>query len=772
MRRHNCRRARRSSPCETGAALVLVLLGIFILMAIGVFIVLALDRNTDLRSAFQRNVAGFAAAEAGLNVGAAQVLTAMQGFSLPTNCTPQSFALNGRTVTYTLSVPGNAPGDCTPRTTVETLTMGRYAQLNAIVHQYNLTSTARNMLGYTEASISNQFHANLIPVFQFAAFYKNDLEILPSPPMDINGRVHTNGDLYLNSDSCGGPITGGLNILGQIDIVGNLYRGRKDSSQAWNNVYISLDGTPGNMQVLGAAGPGDIGCAGGGTRQVMQSEWQSFNQRISVGVSGITLPNVDSLLCTPWDVAACGGAGGVYWQNANLRIVLDTTQTGAIVQNGSNYEYDTNNCMGQPNPPGPCLYPIRIVNADGSVNDPLTSALLQFMQTHPGALTYTDVPIATPNWDCYGVDANCESDAYNNAGAYSRTDYAPSFPTAGMRYERNQTCTRTRLPRDQIRPDGSNYCDDYRYGGFYNWREKRPILMLNIDWMALDEYNRNNGNVFFDPNTTTNGGVVVFLSVKGAKSAGGNNYGVRLYDAARLPRDDTNSGISFAMDTAAYVTGNFNCPAVDTSGGDAVPAACGPAKRPSSIVADTINVLSCAWIDPIACGGPGGGGYQTGADYWAPGSPNGCGGGCRPRDESSTTSGDPNALETVINAAFLAGNDTTVGGLYSGGLENYPRFHEDWGSTGQRFWYQGSFVSLDVPRHSCFAVVEMGATDDSDFSCNTYGVGVQGFWGATRYNPPPRRWFYDVSYNNSTNLPPLTPRFVDLDLVYFTQVFQ
>jgi len=61
-----------------------------------------------------------------------------------------------------------------------------------------------------------------IPIFQFAVFYTDDLEINPGPDMTLTGRVHTNGDLYLN---CGGTLTLDSNY---VHAVGDLFRRRKD----------------------------------------------------------------------------------------------------------------------------------------------------------------------------------------------------------------------------------------------------------------------------------------------------------------------------------------------------------------------------------------------------------------------------------------------------------------------------------------------------------------------------------------------------------------
>jgi hypothetical protein len=99
---------------------------------------------------------------------------------------------------------------------------------------------------------------------------------------------------------------------------------------------------------------------------------------------------------------------------------------------------------------------------------------------------------------------------------------------------------------------------------------------------------------------------------------------------------------------------------------------------------------------------------------------------------------------TQIQTAFLAGTNSTGGaegaagrdsGGYNGGLESFPRLHEDW--NGDTLTYVGSFVSLSAPRH------------------------VDGPWvyGTPHYTAPLRAWSYDADFEDPSSLPPLCPRF-------------
>jgi hypothetical protein len=116
-------------------------------------------------------------------------------------------------------------------------------------------------------------------------------------------------------------------------------------------------------------------------------------------------------------------------------------------------------------------------------------------------------------------------------------------------------------------------------------------------------------------------------------------------------------------------------------------------------------------------------------------------------DAASGPGSEPNASDTVVNAAFLSGTDVSDGspGDYSGGLENYPRFHENW--SGDTFTYRGSFVSLGTPLH------------------------VDGRWDDQVYTPPARDFDFDTDFRDVAQLPPLAPRFVYLKQLLFARQF-
>ena len=96
------------------------------------------------------------------------------------------------------------------------------------------------------------------------------------------------------------------------------------------------------------------------------------------------------------------------------------------------------------------------------------------------------------------------------------------------------------------------------------------------------------------------------------------------------------------------------------------------------------------------------------------------------------------ASSNTVNAAILAGAVYTTLGNYSGGMENFQRFLENWSSA--TYTYNGSLVKM-------FASV---------YATNAWGK-------ANVYNPPTRQYSYDLNFNDPAKLPPLTP---SLQIIY------
>ena len=765
------RQLTRRGHGERGMTILVVLIMILLMTAIGAVIMLGVDRNTEMRGTYQKTVAGFQAAEAGINVGAATVMDKMGNNLAPSgsDCNPNfggsPLSINGRTVTYTLS-------GCGQSAALQALPADDpFAGVNADVYTYTLTSNAVDSSGFTEGNLKMQFYARQIPVFQFLNFTTADLPLTPGTPTVSAGRIHTNGSLYLDTlpTDCGGSGSGGggLQVMGPITFVGSMYRGSRTPNTSGGHVWISTDGTQAHEVIFGLASQGDTSCGPGSTRgPISQQELNTFGGRVR-NVKNITLPGGYDLYCAPWDCPGTMPAGAnVYWQKADLRLVLDLTASPAHLSGSF----------------GPALPPINVVDASGNVIASATAALHTMMQGAPGILTYTDVP-TSGTIDCRasitGNHANCES-TYS-----SGSNYTPKFPGTTSTCPVAQTSTRS--ARALI--TSNNYCYDYRYGGYYDWKDAKPRILLNVDWMALEEYNHNDSNVFFNPAGATpgNNGLVIYLTVKGLNSTGVNNYGVRIFDAARAHFATTDPGVTFATDEAIYVAGNFNCATPNTSGGNGVPETCGTGGQTStSIVGDKEDNLSCAWMASSVATTPCSN-FSTGSYQW-PGWSNGNMSTYRLLDENSTTAplipGYPNpatpsgspAATTFYNFALLAGFDPTWCPTDHTGLScasiwvtgGSPSLDENW--TGQQEWWVNSSVSLDTSHHTCYAYYTgINPTNDPSFSCSTYTA--QG--GLTQaYAPPNRNFFYDTSFNTPANWPPLTPFFVSLRQVLFTQPLQ
>jgi hypothetical protein len=257
----------------------------------------------------------------------------------------------------------------------------------------------------------------------------------------------------------------------------------------------------------------------------------------------------------------------------------------------------------------------------------------------------------------------------------------------------------------------------------------------------------------------------------------GQETAVRIVDAAQLPSagPENQWGMSVVTNAPVYLVGTYNGNEQGTSssplaGGDT------PNKSqimspdanevPSMIVGDSINLLSNNYWTPA-----GQSVTINGQSYtFANGAPTG---------DSVLTNYDGSwsthmaaAADTEYAAAFVSGNVPTTNSAashtlsdgskstyyYSGGVENYMRYNEDWGSANVR--YRGSIVSYF-----------------------TSGVAT-GYWDNAKYGVPKnRQWAYDNMfagpsgpsggpYADGSHYPPGSPNVGNMQIVNFADLSQ
>ena len=183
---------------------------------------------------------------------------------------------------------------------------------------------------------------------------------------------------------------------------------------------------------------------------------------------------------------------------------------------------------------------------------------------------------------------------------------------------------------------------------------------------------------------------------------------VRVTNGKQLP----SAGLGLATSFPLYIWKDYN---VQTDSSHSVLGQIGttnalPYTYPACCMADSISILSDSWTD-------------TGKTW---------------------VSGGPSAGSTTINAGMLEGivqtnpNNTSnpigLNGDYSGGVENFMRLLEDW--TGQTLTYNGSIVVLFY----------------SEYATNSWRQ-TGGY-----YSAPTRHWAFDLNFENSAKIPPLTPK--------------
>jgi len=213
---------------------------------------------------------------------------------------------------------------------------------------------------------------------------------------------------------------------------------------------------------------------------------------------------------------------------------------------------------------------------------------------------------------------------------------------------------------------------------FRNYRENsnQNVIVTQIDIAKLNSsgYFPINGLIYA---TRTD-------AVPAAGQSSATSHGIRLVNGSQIGPGGYAGGLAMVTNNPLYVQGDFNT----------------INKRSVGLISDAMNILSNNWND------------------------------------SNTSFSNRNATDTTINAGFISGTVPTTGSAYSGGLENYPRFLENW--SGRNANINGAFINL----------------------WNSQVATGQWSYGGNNYTAPARNWAYDSSLKTSP--PPYGPVGVEI----------
>jgi len=201
---------------EQGVATLVALIIMGMLLLIGLAAVNTSEDEVTIAGNELQEMRAFYAAEAGLESAAAVMNIEFDSTGKPPAVMPTgSTDINGCEVAYATYDTANG-GVAEQRQ----LSSGTLAGLHALVKPYTLKATAVSVVDNAKVSLAQNFESALVPIFQFAVFYGNDLEVAPGPSMNLIGRVHSNGDMYVQANN-------DLQMDSYVTAAGSIYHGRK-----------------------------------------------------------------------------------------------------------------------------------------------------------------------------------------------------------------------------------------------------------------------------------------------------------------------------------------------------------------------------------------------------------------------------------------------------------------------------------------------------------------------------------------------------------------
>lgn len=284
------------TKCESGIALITVLLILVLMGALLQGFILSVNSDQQLISTDRKHNQAFYGALAGLEQMTADLGNLFLTNFRPTTAQITALAANPPAVAHiSFILPGGGDGyQITPESEeIRNIPTGPYEGMVGLVRPYTMTVTAR-AFDSGEVQLQRRLQTVAIPVFQFGFFSESDLSYFSGTDFDFGGRVHTNGNLFLS-----GSWTSTLTMKDRVTAVGEVIRrwlpnGYYMSSGGGHNPTIRIVTSPGAFRNL-ADNEGSV--VGNASSAKNEPTWTnvsigSYNGNIRNGRTGATKMNL------------------------------------------------------------------------------------------------------------------------------------------------------------------------------------------------------------------------------------------------------------------------------------------------------------------------------------------------------------------------------------------------------------------------------------------------------------------------------------------------
>jgi hypothetical protein len=486
-----------------------------------------------------------------------------------------------------------------------------------------------------------------------------------------------------------------LNIKGAVYSNGGLWSG---SSTITFSTTVSAVG-------LATNAVNDPFCAGytgsGKSTYSLATQPTSGNDTITMPVGSNNNPaSVEAIVNIP-PPAYCLGTASGFTTNGQLYLANEADLYLTNFPSGTNWGWGNTNCYGSPM----ALY------YQDSENTPnyLTWVTNDYyvVSNQNGSTHY----MTNMNWVPFPTNGQWNSPYYANTYLTTNGFWFTNGIT-GLTWTNN--------------PPGTNYVLYMGYSfltnvTFYDWREgwgssgTGPAKTVRAVQLDLVAYNRwltnstvtNNGITYNSECTTHKGHPLDSLYVFNAVPLTTTTLpAVRVMNGGQMPPADSWHGFTLATAMPIYVWGDYNA---SNSSGSSLSQNNTVYTEPAALMGDALSILSDGWVDT---------------------------------NSLAKHTGGPAAKATTINAACLEGivesntnNNSSDAEGYSGGVENFLRMLEDWGSS-TTLYYNGSIIVMFPSQYATNCWQQTG-----------------GF-----YTAPNRSWAFDTNFMIGNDLPPITPK--------------